>query len=121
MDDPFAPDELYDILSQTVVKVLDPQHSLRRIQHAMAKIEDRIWALGGRDSNDNAPSKIAEFNPTTNSWDELAQELHSSNTSELVVTEFPTSALDCVPECTCGIPNRKERIFGGSEAEVRNI
>ena len=87
----------------------------------MVKIEDRIWALGGRDSNDNAPSKIAEFNTTTNSWNELAQELQSSSTSELVVTPFPVSALDCVPQCQCGIANRNGRIFGGSETEVRNI
>ena len=120
LDDQFTPDELYDIPLQKVVKVLDSQHSLRRIQHAMAKIEDRIWALGGRDSSNNAPSKIAEFNPTTNSWDELAQELHSTDTSQLVLTAFPTTAIDCDPECSCGISNRKGRIFGGSEAEVRN-
>ena len=115
------PDELYNITSQKVVKVLDSEHSLQRIQHAMTKIEDRIWALGGRDSNNNIPSKIAEFNPTTNSWEEIAQELHSTNTSELVVTEFPTSAMDCVPECSCGKANRNERIYGGSEAKVRNF
>ena len=114
-------DELYNITSQEVVKVLDSQHSLRRIQHAMTKIEDRIWALGGRDSNNNTPSTIVEFNQTTNSWNEIPQQLHSSNTSQLVVTEFPTSAIDCVPECSCGIANKKGRIFGGSEAEVRNI
>ena len=102
-------------------KVLDSQQSLRRIQHAMTKIEDRIWALGGRDSNNNTPSTIVEFNQTTNSWNEIPQQLHSSNTSQLVVTEFPTSAIDCVPECSCGIANKKGRIFGGSEAEVRNI
>ena len=87
----------------------------------MTKIEDRIWALGGRDSYNNTPSKIAEFNPTTNSWEEIAQELHSTNTSELVVTEFPTSAIDCVPECSCGNTNRNEKIYGGSDAEVGNF
>ena len=115
------PDELYNITSQKVVKVLDSQHSLRRIQHAMTKIEDRIWALGGRDSKNDAPSTIAEFNPTTNSWQELPQELHSTNRSQLVVTTFPTSAIDCVPECRCGIAKRKKRIYGGSEAKVRNV
>ena len=83
------PDELYNITSQEVVKVLDLQQSLGRTQHAMIRTGDRIWALGGRDSNDNAPSKIAEFDSTTNSWNELAQELQSSSTSELVVTPFP--------------------------------
>ena len=92
-----------------------------RIQHALVRIEDRIWAVGGIDSSNNVPSKIEEFDPTTNSWNELNQELRSTNTSELVVTPFPVSSLDCVPECDCGIANRKERIYGGSEAEVRNI
>ena len=114
------PDELYNITSQEVVKVLDLQHSLRRIQHAMTKIEDHIWALGGRDSNNDAPSKIAEFNPTTNSWHDLDQELHSTNTSEVVITQFPAASLDCVPDCRCGIAGtKKEKIFGGSEAKVR--
>ena len=125
LDDPFAPDELYDIPSQNT-SVLDPQRSLRRIQHVLAKIEDRIWAMGGInssnvDSSNNTPSKIAEFNPTTNSWDEIDQELQSNQTSQLILTEFPMSAIDCVPECTCGISNRKERIFNGSEAKVRNV
>ena len=114
------PDELYNITSQEVVKVLDFQKSLQRIQHATIKTGDQILAFGGRDSNNNAPSKIVEFNTSTNAWSELAQELHSTNTSKLLVNPFPVSALDCVPECRCGFANRKGRIFGGTEAEVRN-
>ena len=114
------PDELYNITeSGEVIKVLDLDQSLGRVQHSMIKIEDHIWALGGRDSSNNAPSKIAEFNTTTNSWDELAEELQSTDTSELLVTPFPVASLDCVPQCHCGIANKKERIFGGSEAEVK--
>ena len=112
-------DELYSITSGEVVKVLDLQQSLGRAQHATIRIGDRILAFGGRDSNNNPSSKILEFNQTENSWNDLDQELHSTNTSELVVTQFPVSSLDCVPECRCGIANRKGRIFGGSEAEVR--
>ena len=115
------PDELYNITSQEVVKVLDLQKSLGRIRHATIKIGDRILALGGRDSKNTAPSKIVEFNKTTNAWRELSQELHSTNTSEIVVAPFPASALDCVHQCRCGISNSKGRIFGGSEAEVRNV
>ena len=115
------PDELYNITLQEVVQVLDLQNSLRRIQHTTIKLEDRIWALGGRDSHNNATSKIAEFNPTTSSWEELAQELSSSDTSELVATSFPMASMDCVPECSCGNANKKGRIFGGVESEVRNI
>ena len=119
--DVIQPDELYNITSEEVVKLLDPEQSLRRVQHAMIKVGDRILALGGINSSNNAPSKIAEFDTTTNAWNELTQELHSTNTSELFVTSFPSSSLDCVPECDCGIAHRKGRIFGGSEAEVRNI
>ena len=114
------PDELYDLNTQRVVKVLDSIQSVRRTQHGLVKIENRIWALGGRDSNEATPSNIAEFNPSTSSWRELTQGLHSANTSELIITPIPAASLDCVPQCQCGIPSREERIFGGSEAEVRN-
>ena len=115
------PDMLYNTTSQEVIKVLSPEQSLGRIQHSMIRIGDRVLALGGRDSNNRAPSKIAEFNTTTNTWIELSQELQSTNTSELIVTAYPASSLDCVPDCECGIVHRKGRIFGGVEAEVRNI
>ena len=77
--------------------------------------------MGGKDSQDNAPSKIAEFNTTTNAWIDLNRELHSRDTSDLVVSPFPMSAIDCVPKCQCGIGNRKTRIFDGSKAEVRSF
>ena len=114
------PDELYNVTSEKVVKVLELQQSLRRIQHTVIRMNERVYALGGVDSNNDTPSKIAEFNTTTNAWYELTQELHSTNTSELVVTPYPISSLDCVPECRCGIAKRDSRIFGGSVAEVRN-
>ena len=112
-------DELYNITSQEVIKVLDLEHSLGRVQHSMIKIEDRVWALGGRDSNNTAPSKIAEFAPTTSSGNELAQELQSTNTTEVIVIPYPVASLDCVPECYCGNATRRERMFGGVEAKVR--
>ena len=112
-------DELYNLTSQEVVKVLWKRQSLKRYQHAMLKIGDRILAVGGKNSKNNVPSNIAEFKPATSSWKWLTQKLHSTNTSELVVTPYPVVSLDCVPECRCGMVNKKERIFGGSEAEVR--
>ena len=112
-------DELYNITgSGEVIKVLDLEQSLGRIQHSMIKVEGRVWALGGKNSSNAAPSKIAEFDTTTSSWNELAQELQSTNTTELVVTPYPVASLDCIPECHCGIATRRERIFGGSEAKV---
>ena len=115
-------DELYNITSSgEVIKVLDLDNSLGRTRHAMIRTGDQILAFGGRDSNDEVPSKIKEFDTATNSWNELNQDLHSSNTSELIVTPFPVPSLDCVPECQCGLAGKtRERIFGGSEAEVLN-
>ena len=114
------PDELYNLTSQKVVKVLDLQQSLGRVEHALIKLGERVLAIGGLDSNNTAPSKLVEFDRSTNAWNELDQELHSTNTSHVVATPFPVSSLDCVPECRCGIGNRKQRIFGGGEAGVRN-
>ena len=113
------PDELYNITSGKVIKVLDWENSLRRFQHALIKVEDRVWALGGKNSSNNAPSKIEEFDPITKAWTELSQEMQSTNTSELVVSQYPVSSLDCVPECHCGKSDNKERIFGGSETKVK--
>ena len=113
-------DELYNITSEEVVKVLDLEQSLRRAQHATIRIGGKVLAFGGRDSTNAVPSRIAEFNKTSNSWEDLSQELHSSNTSELVVTPFPISSIDCAPQCQCGTAKDKERIFGGNEAKVRN-
>ena len=108
-------DELYNITSQEVIKVLDRNQSLGRAQHAMVKIKERILALGGMDSNNNTPSQIAEFNTTTNTWTELAKRLHSTNTSELIAIPLPVASLDCVPDCSCGIANKSVRIFNGTE------
>ena len=115
-------DELYDITeSGEVIEVLNLKRSLGRVQHVLMRTGEKILAFGGRNSRNIAPSKIEEFDPKTNSWRDLNQELHSSNTSELVVTPFPIASLDCVPQCQCGVGSRAERIFGGSEAEVKNI
>ena len=115
------PDELYNTTSEEVLKVLDLDESLGRTGHAIIRIADQVLAFGGRDSNSNVASKIAEFKMATDSWNELSQGLHSTNTSELVVTPFPISSIDCVPECQCGIVNKKERIFGGNDAQVGKI
>ena len=85
----------------------------------MIRVGQRILALGGIDSSNEAPSKIVEFDPTANAWNELTQELHSTNTTELIATPFPVASLDCVPDCRCGIAKKTKRIFGGSEAKVR--
>ena len=112
------PDEIYNITSEEVLEVLSMERSLGRTQHSLFRRGTQVFALGGKDSNDNATSKIAAFNRTTNAWEDLEQELFSSSTSELVVTPFPASALDCVGGCQCGVPNMKPKIYGGTAAEV---
>ena len=112
------PDEQYDIESQDI-KILDSADSVGRFQHSLARIGDRLLALGGRDASGGVPSKIKEFAPATNSWKELSQELHSSNTTQLAITPIPATAIDCPSECSCGVANKEGRIFAGSEAEVR--
>jgi len=77
---------------------------------------DKIWAVGGKDSNDATPSKIEAFDPTTKYWAELHQQLQSTNMSELVVSQIPSSALDCVSPCQCG-KVKEQRIFNGIEAQ----
>ena len=111
------PDELYDIESQAV-EVLHPEHSVRRFHHSLARIGDRVLALGGKDASGDAPSKIEEFDPSKKSWKELTQELHSQKTTQLTITPVPAAAIDCPPDCRCGVANQRNRIFGGSEAEV---
>ena len=116
-------DELYNFTSQETVTVLNLEDSLQRFNHALFRMGNQILGVGGMDSNKSAPSKIAQFNTATNAWIELSQELHSNDTSELVVTAFPASSVDCVPKCQCGIANqnKKGRIFGGNTTEVRSM
>ena len=113
------PDELYDLISQEVT-VLEPEQSLGRAQHSLVRIGDQILAIGGRDSTGKSLPRIAEFNKATNTWTELDQRLHSTNTTELVVSPYPIASLDCVPECRCGMTRHHTRLFGGSEAKVDN-
>ena len=79
-----------------------------------------IFALGGKNSteNSNASSKVKVFNSVTKSWNNFSQELLSSETSDLVLTPYALSSLDCVRECVCGNEAKKKRIFGGTEAKV---
>ena len=113
-------DELYNIESQ-VVEVLDSDDSVGRFRHSLARIGNRILALGGKGGSGDVPSNIKEFDPATNSWKNLTQGLHSSNTTELTITSIPAAAIDCPPDCSCGVAKKKGRIFGGSEVEVIKV
>ena len=111
-------DELYNITSEESMDIT-LEKSLKRFQHALIRMDDQVFALGGKDTSNSVTSIIEVFDEASNGWNELAKGLHSSNTSELVVTPFPISSLDCVPDgCKCGIENRGTRIFNGNEAKV---
>ena len=113
-------DELYNITSEESMDI-PLEKSLRRFQHALIKMDDQVFALGGKDRSNSVTSKIEVFDVASNGWNKLAKGLHSTNTSELVVSSFPISSLDCVPEgCKCGIKNKGTRIFNGNEAQVKD-
>ena len=118
-------DEIYNITSQES-EDLDKESSLQRHRHALIRMENQVYALGGMDKQDQTTHKIEMFNTTSRKWTQHSSAgLQSRNTSELVVTAFPTSSLDCVPECQCGQQGGSQeargRIFNGSETQVMPI
>ena len=114
------PDELYNITKQESV-VLDHAGSLGRYHHNLVKMGEHIYALGGIMSDGSSTSTIAFFNTTTLSWHRHNATLTFEDTTKLVVTPFPTSSIDCVTDCQCGIASAKQRIFNGTEAQVRYL
>ena len=63
---------------------------------------------------------MAWFDWSSKQWKEHDHGLLSKNSSNLVVTSFPLSAVDCHAGCTCGRVNNLggARIVGGNEAKV---
>ena len=107
-------DELYNIESEEVIKVLNIQQSLARSNHVTIKMGDQIYALGG------STSRIETFDSSTHSWKNIDRNLLSSDTSEIVVSPFPLISLDC--GCQCGMARKsKERIFDGQQAKVIQV
>ena len=62
------------------------------------------------------------FDWTLMTWKQHDHGLLSKNSSNLVVTSFPLSAVDCHAGCTCGRVNNLggARIVGGNEAKVNS-
>ena len=116
-------DEIYTIYNITSQESEDLKKdvSLRRHNHALIRMENQVYALGGRNKQDQPTSQIEMFNSTSQRWIQLPKGLQSRNATELVVTAFPTSSLDCVPECQCGQQGGRgsKRIFKGNETEVK--
>ena len=65
---------------------------------------------------------MAWFDWTSRQWKQHDHGLLSKNSSNLVVTSFPLSAVDCHAGCTCGRVNNLggARIVGGNEAKVNS-
>ena len=114
-------DEVYNLATNESI-VLDMNSSLRRHKHSLIRLEETIFGLGGRLANDSQTSLVKWFDWTNLSWKENAESLLSKNSSNLAVTSFPLSAVDCHAGCTCGRVNNLggARIVGGNEAEVNS-
>ena len=112
-------DEVYNLTSK-VSKVLNTNSSVGRQRHALHRIEDTIFALGGRLENGSETAAVTWFDWIDMAWKPHDQSLLSEHTSYLSVTSFPLSAVDCHSGCTCGVggsPGRS-RIVGGTDAQV---
>ena len=116
------PDELYNIGAKQSA-LLDAASSINRYQHRLIRLQDTIFAVGGKNSLGSPMSLIERFNPTTNSWEDHKEHTISKHTGEVAVTAFPLAAIDCAVGCKCGVSgvNTKSRIINGTEAKVTFI
>ena len=112
-------DEVYNLTTNESI-VLDMNSYLRRHKHSLIRLEETIFGLGGLLANDSQTSLVEWFDWSDLSWKENAESLLSKNSSNLAVTSFPLSAVDCHAGCTCGLAgnNRSAKIVGGTEAQV---
>ena len=120
-DDAIVPDEVYD-LTTNVSTVLDMTSSLQKQKHQLLRIEETTFSFGGVLSDGTQTSIVEWFDWTSRQWKQHDHGLLSKNSSNLVVTSFPLSAVDCHAGCTCGRVNNLggARIVGGNEAKVNS-
>ena len=112
-------DEIYN-LTTNYSEVLNMSSSLRRQKHALQRIEETIFGLGGAHRNGSETSTIEWFDWADRKWKQHDQSLLSKNTTNLAIVPFPLSAVDCHAGCTCGIGGNpgKNRIVGGQDVQV---
>ena len=110
-------DEIYNFLTGQTLIIAGP--SLHRYQHKLVRIEQTIYAFGGLARDGSQPRTIMKF--SSKSWTSTKHQLFSEDTSNLVATGFPISAVDCETLCECGIPSSSAKIFNGFEAKVKNL
>ena len=127
-----APDEIFnathhilaqkgDSLNSTGSILLTMADSLQRAQHKLIRMSDKVYAFGGITSgSSNATTRtIKVFNEAAKTWENHNRSLKSNETGDLVLLPFPTSSLDCVPVCQCGVASSTTtRIFNGTDTEV---
>ena len=112
-------DEIYNLKNKNSL-LLEMSSSLKRHQHALQRLGETIFALGGKMSNGTAPDSVEWFDWESRRWRQHDQSLLSKHTSTLAVTSFPLAAIDCHAGCSCGRAGHlgKTRIIGGSEVQV---
>ena len=112
-------DEIYGLGSAAESAVLDVDSSLQRSRHTLVRLGDEVFAMGGVSLDISAPS-VERFNMAERRWEKHSEDLFTTSTTGLMVTEFPMSSVDCSSGCQCGIASNqgKARIFNGSETEV---
>ena len=111
-------DEVYSLVNMS--SVLNMASSLGRYQHQLLRIEETIFAFGGLLANGSETSVVEWFDWADMRWKHHEQSLLSENTTNLSVTAFPLSAVDCLAGCSCGLAGNlgNARIVGGTEAQV---
>ena len=107
-----------DSLNSTGSILLPMTDSLKRFQHSLIRMNDAVYAFGGITSSNTTTGTIEVFDEATKTWKTHSKNLRSQDSAEVVVLPFPTSSLDCVPECQCGVATTTSRIFNGSDAHV---
>ena len=112
-------DEVYNLTTNKST-VLNMTSSLGRHQHQLLRLEKTIFAFGGLLRNGSQTSVVEWFDWMEMRWKQHEQSLLSENTTDLAVTAFPLSAVDCLDGCSCGQAGSlaNARIVGGSEAQV---
>ena len=108
-----VPDEIYNRDTGESQQV---SSSLGRYDHRLIRLQDSIFALGGRVASRSPVSKVEKFESSSSSWSRHPEDLLSTTPGRLAVTVFPVSALDC-QECSCG-GRKSARIIEGVDAEV---
>ena len=110
-------DEVYSLTTNEST-VLEMTNSLRRHHHQLLRLVETIFAFGGLAADGSDTAEVEWFDWTDMQWRRHEHSLLSKNTTDLAITAFPLSAVDCHAGCSCGLVGSLGRIVGGTEAQV---